>query len=814
MQNIGGGNLYMKKKAFYSLALAAMLTSAFAFTACGDNDDQGGTEPEEPVTWDHDAPAYGAEADVTFSVQAKKTNGEEGKISKSLFGVFLEDINYASYYLTADLIDNGSFNTVTVNGSADQKAKKSWGTFGGATFEIKTDKNGIFSDTPAYKDKSLNLSYARVATGAAEGGLRNTNSVLPFAVQEGTDYIFSAFIKNTGAAFDMTVRLTDGQNSYLEETVEVLQNNDWVKYTRRITATGTKSSGLSFDLRFPANTEAFLDGVSLVTTDSTIGIKNTPFNAIKDLSPKFIRFPGGCIIEGNSQMGQECAYDWKNSIGAVQSGNNAGDDVVPAFGYKENTDGTIKEVTTYGEAVTRKPNPDLWALWDGSGYRNYYDMTYAVGFFEYFLLCESVGASAVPVVNCGLSCQGGGAANPIELNGRHNQKIADYIQDAIDLMEFAKGDVTTKWGKIRADMGHPEPFEMDYLGVGNEQYGIYYTKYYEKFLEDDAFMNALAKYSVKPIVGNGMFIGDCERPNESGKLTGGLAKAAAESYLRSNNDNRKIDSVSQYGVVDQHYYVKYPELLEHHDMYDSYLRYYDDEEKYYEVFVGEYSANGEGITAGYDGYTKYKNNEWICALSEAAMMTGYERNGDIVKLAAYAPMFGTAAALGASGLKGNQWATDMMYFTNTDLVLSTNYYVQQLFMKNQGAYRILSDYTNLTWRNGLSSTFELAADTGSSVKRTVNKLYYVASLAENGDVIVKIVNVSGETIKADIALSDFTFKGNASVTVLQCDDRTAKNTLTDTNIEPVSYKIGAFGESTLGYEIKPYSVTSITVHAK
>lgn len=783
----------MKKRAVCSFAVAAALASTAFLAACNDS-----------VTWDVDAPAFGDAADVTLSVNGEKREGAEYKISDTLFGVFLEDINYASYYLDDDLILNGSFDTIT------RDTKFGWSAIGGATFEVRTDSEGIFSNTAAYREQNHNPNYARVRTGASEGGIRNSGYVssIPFAVREGTDYIFSAFIKNAGAAFDMKVQLSDGTKNYLEETINVQQNSNWIKYTRRIKANdGKDGAGLNFEIRMPANTEAFFDGVSLETTDSTVGIKNIPYEAIKDLSPKFIRFPGGCIIEGNGAKGDECAYDWKNSIGAVVSGGNAGDDAVPAFTYQENTDGSLKEVTTYGEPVTRKPNPDLWAGDRDSAtvYANYYDMTYAIGFYEYFLLCESVGASAVPVVNCGYSCQGGGASNAHGLTGRHNQKVDDYIRDAVDLIEFAKGDTNTKWGKIRSDMGHPEPFEMSYLGIGNEQFGVYYTNYYEKFLEDDAFMNALSTYSVKPIVGNGLFLTDCEQPAPSGTMTGGLAKAAADRYLNATNSKRKIETRSEYGVVDQHYYVGYPTLLEKHDMYDKYLRSYEDEEKYYEVFVGEYSANG-GVEVS--GFTKYVNNEWITALSEAAIMTGYERNGDIIKLAAYAPMFGRWGG-------GNQWGTDMMYYTNSQLVLSTNYYVQQLFMKNQGAYRVAAENRELVWREGLSSTFELAADdAGSTVKKTVDKLYNVTSLAENGDVIIKIVNVSGDTIKADVALSGVNLKGNASVTVLQCDDRTAKNTLTETNVFPESYAIGAFTDRTFGYEIKPYSVVSVTVHVR
>lgn len=800
----------MKKRAFCCLAVAAALTAAFGLSACGKDDETPGNTlnptpdpvPEDPVTFDYEAPAFGNEADVTLSVQARKTSDDEGKISSSLFGVFLEDINYASYYLDDNLLSNGSFESLT------RSWNQSWQTMSNTTMTLGTD-GGVLSNTQYYQDKNTNSKYAKIVVSAnGDGGVKNLgyNSVVPIALWEGTEYVFSAFIKNTKSAFDMTVAVTNGTKEFLSGTIAVAKSSEWVKYTRTFTATGTESNGLGFELRIPAGKEISLDGVSLETTDSTIGIKNMAYEAIRDLSPKFIRFPGGCIIEGDYEQGANCAYDWKNSIGAVQTGNNAGDDTVPEFSYTLNTaDDATSTAKTYGEAIARTPNPDLWAIRNN----NYYDMTYAIGFYDYFLLCDSLGASAVPVLNCGLSCQGGVPQSGYKekaLPGRHSKYLEDYIRDAVDLIEFAKGDTNTKWGKIRADMGHPAPFKMDYLGIGNEQWGIYYTNYYEKFLEDDDFMEALETYSVKPIVGNGVSISDCQQPSVGSAK--GTAQRRAETYLTSDASaypNRKIETIDEYGVVDQHYYVNYTTLLTKTDMYDRYARYY--EEGYYEVFVGEYSAN----TAVGD-YT-YDANQWMTALSEAAMMTGYERNGDVVKLAAYAPMFGTAAAYG-SGQLGNQWGTDMMYFTNTDLVLSTNYYVQQLFMKNQGAYKILADYCDIEWHNDLSPTFRLVADrAGSTTTTEVNKLYYVASLAENGDVIVKIVNVSGDSIKTDFAISDATLKGNASVTVLQCDDKGAKNTLTETKVEPESFKIGVSG-SIFGYEIKPYSVISFTVHTK
>jgi len=778
---VGGRKL---KKNLFALAGAVTLATVICASACG-----------EPVVYDKEAPAL-EEADVTLEVSGKKG----AKISDSLFGVFLEDINYASYLLDDNLIPNGSFEAITAN--------KDFGwTASGATLAVE-NSDGLLKDT-AYSENGANVNphYAKV-TASAGGKLINTGyPAIPIAIEKDKDYVFSAFVKCPDRALDMTVKVTDGTTECLSGTVNLLQDGSWVKYARTFRGSATKNSNLKLELSFASAATVYLDGIALETTDSTVGVKQYAYDAIKELSPKFIRFPGGCIIEGNGAKGDEGAYDWKNSIGATVTGTNAGDDDVPALTYKVNTDGTIKDGTpTYGEAVTRKHNPDLWAggRADATKYDRYYDMDYAIGFYDYFVLAESVGASAVPVLNCGLSCQGGGASNVHFLKGRHNKGVEDYIRDAVDLIEFAKGGTDTKWGKIRSLMGHPAPFRMDYLGIGNEQSGEdYYVKCYQKFLEDEAFMNAMKKYSVKPIVGNAMFFENCENPDKGIK---GTAQKAAKDYLDDyENEKLKIDSYSQYGVVDQHYYVNYTELFGNTHLYDNYTRESENSYEYYEVFVGEYSAN-EG-TARVPGYDSHHKNSWITALSEAAMMTGFERNGDVVSLAAYAPMFAPV------NVADRQWEVDMMYFTNTRIVRSANYYVQQIFMKNQGSR--VANSTNVEFKDGFAEKYALPVDTGShATPCEIDKFYHVASVAENGDVIVKMVNACPDTLKVNIALSGFKLRGNADVTELSCADWTAVNSLESEPVKPDSFTIGAFSGKTIGYELKPYSVVAMRVHKK
>ncbi|MDE7296718.1 MAG: hypothetical protein K2N84_05575, partial [Clostridia bacterium] len=450
-------------KKIYSVLLAGAISASAlcGAAACGNNEEEGNTPVvDEPVIFDVSAPSY-SDASATLSVSGavNRTNAER-RISKSLFGAFLEDINYASYAMDDNMVCNGSFE----NQRGDKKY--AWSAGKGVAFSVENTEGVLGSLYEKYNGEKVNPNYAKLVLTAAGGTLKNVGfPAVPFAVSKGVNYAFSAFIKTGSYNGNVTVRIKSDSAVYFEKTIALTASNEWVKYTSSAPASATGTEGLYFELEFDSKGTVLLDGVAFETSDSTVGIKNYIYDAIKDLSPKFIRFPGGCVIEGTSDSE---AYDWKNSIGAVAK---TGGDVVPAFSYKESVDGEVSEVTTYGEPVTRSANTDIWR-------NGYYEMEYAIGFYEYFLLCESVGASAVPVLNCGLSCQGGlasGERRPKPLSGRFGNGVADFIQDAKDLIEFAKGGTDTKWGKIRSDMGHPEPFEMDYLGIGNEQSGIYYT---------------------------------------------------------------------------------------------------------------------------------------------------------------------------------------------------------------------------------------------------------------------------------------------------------------------------------------------------
>ena len=707
--------------------------SLLPFAACSDgadpNADRQGGKFSDP--------------DVTLTVRANKT---EHTISDELFGIFLEDINYAGYALDDDLVANGSFSYRDPAGR--------W----------KPDGLSLIAAEGEGSLHENNASYAKLEITSLNATLSNEGYLMvPMAVQEGTEYTFSAFIRAEDYSGPLTVSLTDG-NELGSVSFDVQQSGEWIKYTGSLTAAASAAQNVSLELAFGETGSLALDSVSLVTSESTAGIKNYLYEAIEALSPAFIRFPGGCVVEG--KRSGDAVYDWKNSVGV-----NAQDELAP-FTYTEvDETGASREVTTYGEPATRKPNTDIWQQSSSIDY----EMSYGVGFYEYFLLCESIGASAIPVLNAGLSCmiQDGGG---ITLPGRYGNGIQDFIDEALDLVAFAKGDPASsdeneaKWAQARVNMGHPEPFEMNYIGIGNEQWGKYYSFYLE-FLE--AFREAEEQNpglygSVKLIVGNGANFSDCENA-KTGAV--GLAKAEAVQYRMRG----KIETLSEFGVHDHHYYMNYVDFLANTDLYDSYAR---EGEDFYEVFVGEYSANQDvGRT----------NTMWT-ALSEAAYMTGLERNGDVVRLAAYAPLFG------CNDRAYNQWEANMMFYTNFEVFRTPNYYVQQMFMKNMGD-RVLETSADWSDNMGVTSADDIP-DFFQSVTRD----------DETGDIIVKLVNAFQTAVKANIAV-----KGAATAGIAYAQHLTGELAgWGGTELESYSLGIG----STFGIELPASSVTVLRIRTK
>ncbi len=785
----------MKAKKFFALSLSAILSLALlAGCGTGGNTTENGGQnpggdggeqdnpPETPEKPDREAAAF-SDQQATVSLSGAISKDAASTVSEDLFGLFLEDINYASQAMDDNMIANGSFeSSVQVSNLNHDYA---WTTGNGLSFTAETGEKKLHVNNPF---------YAQIST-AAGGTLTNAGfDAAPMYILNKGEYLFSAFFR--GYRGEVTVRAATSSKTCAEKTFSVnAPDDEWIKVEETVTATSSSAVGVSLTISFGSeDRDVLLDAVQFETKDATVGIKNYMYKAISDLSPAFFRFPGGCVIEGTNINN---AYDWKNSIGAVKDGDN---DILPAFEYKLYKDGVESEAETYGEWATRVPNGNIWQR---SG--KYYPHEYGVGFYEYFCLCDSLGAKAIPIVNCGFSCQTqtGMPGAGVALQGRHGNKVADYIQDAIDLIEFAKGDESTEWGKIRANMGHPEPFEMDYIGIGNEQWGDYYEKYYEEFLKNDAFKAALKQYSVKPIVGNCTMFEHCENPNGGTEV--GAAQGAAQNAVK----NKIVGTVADYGVVDQHYYVNFTDFLLNTHLYDNYKRPASAPNDYYEVFVGEYAVNSQAIRApqANDSVSyKHTDNSMLTALAEAAMMTGFERNGDIVKLAAYAPMFGT------ENRTDRQWQVDMMYFSNRVVTFTPNYYVQQLFMQNTGNYKVSA---GIKYADGFSAPQTTYTAEYDRETRTCDDIFFVADLdEETGDVILKLVNAGKTKLKVnvDFSVTGLTPAGIADVVELSAESADAVNESGKEAVHPEKYTLGI--GNVFGYELPPYTVAAIRIRTK
>lgn len=341
-----------------------------------------------------------------------------------------------------------------------------------------------------------------------------------------------------------------------------------------------------------------LEHISLFPVDTwqghENGLRKDLAQALADIKPGVFRFPGGCIVEGTDIASR---YDWKKSVGMVEN---------------------------------RPLNENRWQYTFPHRFFPDYYQSYGLGFYEFFQLSEEIGAEPLPVLSCGLACQ---FQNP---NMDAHVPLCDldsYIQDALDLIEFANGAVDTPWGKVRADMGHPAPFNLKFIGIGNEQWGKEYPEHLEPFVKA-----IRKKYPDIKIVGS-------SGPDSEGEQF---------DYLWPEMKRLKAD------LVDEHFYRPEAWFLSQGARYDNYDR------KGPKVFAGEYACHGKGK----------KWNHFHASLLEAAFMTGLERNADVVHMATYAPLF--------AHVEGWQWRPDMIWFDNLNSVRTVSYYVQQLFATHKG----------------------------------------------------------------------------------------------------------------------------------
>lgn len=517
----------------------------------------------------------------TFDVNTKKVGA---KVQPTMYGIFFEDINYAA--------DGGLYGELVKNRSFEfPDALMGWKAFG--KFEVKND--GPFERCPHY----VVLGYSGHNDTAT--GLQN-EGYFGIGIEKAEDYRFSVWAKAVSGDATVEVSLVD-ENTMEEHqefaTAELkVSGNEWKKYELVLKPAKTVQKA-NLRLLLKGKNSVALEHVSLFPKhtfkDRDNGMRRDLAQALYDLHPGVFRFPGGCIVEGSSL---EQRYQWKNSIGPVENRPLNGNRWLSTFNYRLFPD---------------------------------YYQSYGLGFYEYFLLSEDIGAEPLPVLNVGMACQYQNWNNPkahVPVDS-----LQPYIQDCLDLIEFANGDVNTTWGKKRAEMGHPAPFNLKFLAVGNEQWD---TLYYERLRP---FVKAIkAKYPNIKLIGT-------SGPDSEGEMFDKGWKAMKEL---------KAD------LVDEHFYRDEHWFLSHGLRYEGYDR------KGPKVFAGEYACHGKGK----------KWNHFETSLYEAAFMTDLERNADVVDMATYAPLF--------AHVDGWQWRPDMIWYDNTRMFKTVSYYVQQMYACNKG----------------------------------------------------------------------------------------------------------------------------------
>ena len=618
-----------------------------------------------------------ASAQHQFTVNAKKLGVP---IQSTMYGIFFEDINFgADGGLYAEMVENRSFEF--------PQQLMGWNTFGKVQVN---DANPAFDRNPHYvtlKESGHRDKFT---------GLEN-RGFFGMGLKKGMDYHFSVYARTAGSS-QIRVELVGSDDEVMTKQQIAIAGNNWKKYTVTLKSPKTDAKGL-MRIYLEGKGSVDLDHVSLFPADAWKGLLRADLvKDLKDLNPGVFRFPGGCIVEGTDLNSR---YQWKNSVGPAEN---------------------------------RPLNENRWNYtFPHRLFPNYYQ-SYGLGFYEFFLLSEEIGAQALPVLSCGLACQFQNDDKDEAVCHVAVDDLQPYIDDALDLIEFANGGTDTKWGKLRADMGHPAPFNLQQIGVGNEQWGPLYPVRLEKF------MKAIrAKYPKMKIVGTS---GPSPDDNDGKQF----------SYGWEQMKKLKAD------LVDEHYYRDQDWFMNNVTRYDNYDR------KGPKVFAGEYACHVKEDPADFPT----AKNVFEAALAEAAIMTGFERNADIVHMATYAPLF--------AHVEGWQWRPDLIWMDNLTTVRTPNYYVQQLYGQNPGTHvlSLLEGKKPVTGQDGLCASAVYDKNT-------------------NG-YIVKMTNTSTEPKEVIITFKGIKSLGNGKVTTLHADRMDAANTIEKkNNVVPKTADVQADG---------------------
>jgi alpha-L-arabinofuranosidase len=543
------------------------------------------------------------------SVLTVKLDKNAAEVQPTMWGIFFEDINFAADGgIYAELIKNRSFEfDAPLMGWKERNTNR---------FSVNKESGSILILNKGV-GQSRNSRFARITVNVDSAYSITNEGFFGIGIKKDLKYNVSFFARPVEGNIAVTAELIDEQDKLAGSVTIRPQGSEWKQYQSNLTSTTTSAKG-EFRLSFSGKGVLDLDIVSVFPADTWKqkpgGLRADLVQLLFDLKPGFLRFPGGCIVEGRELAER---YQWKNTVGNVN-------------------DRQVM-INRWNMEFKHRPAPD-------------YFQSFGLGFYEYFELAEDIGAAPLPILSCGMACQ----FNTAEVVAM--EEIDSYVQDALDLIEFANGASTSKWGKVRTEMGHPKPFNLKMIGVGNEQWGPQYIERYKVFSQA-----IRAKYpDVKIVSGAGPF------------ADGELFEYAVQELKTLKAD-----------IVDEHYY-KAPEwFFENTARYDNYDR------SGPKIFAGEYAAQSVATVS------PENKNTWKCALAEAAFMTGLERNADVVHLASYAPLFAHA--------DGWQWTPDLIWFDNLTAYGTPSYYVQKLFSNNKGTniVSVRSGNENLNGQNGL-----------------------------------------------------------------------------------------------------------------
>ena len=583
--------------------------------------------------------AAGNEVSAQLQIKAQKSH----RISDKLIGIFFEDISRAADGgLCAELLQNGDFeyngerkgwNAITAWQGLNLQAGSSSATSSGNSASVVSSENGVSQNNPHYaildETPIYNIGWEGITVKRAA-------------------YDVSLYARcMDGKKKQLTVALVDAENQIVAQAKLKVQGGEWNEYKTQLVISDKYKGELDKDIRFAVipkgKDRVAVDMLSLMPQDTYKGhgLRKDLAEVIADLKPRFVRFPGGCMLHG---QGLENIYHWKESVGPLKD---------------------------------RKPAKNIWN----------YHQTRKLGFYEYFQWCEDMGAEPLPVLAAGVPCQNS-QPNAQGICGQQGgipmADMPQYVQDVIDLVEWANGDpATSKWAKMRADAGHPAPFNLKMVGIGNED--LISTDFEQRYL---MICKALKeKHPEIEVVGT---VGPFHYPSSD----------YIEGWKIAKENKKWIDA------VDEHYYEKPGWFINHQDYYDNYDR------KAPKVYLGEYAANG--------------NNELDRALAEGIHLCNVERNGDVVEMTSYAPL------LCKNGY--SNWNPDMIYFDNSEKIrLTESYKMQKMFGQHAGDIYIASELNlPVALKRYVGTSVVKDSKTGKTWLKVVNALPRTLKLQVNG----------------------------------------------------------------------------------